>query len=43
MIKNWNYTGFVDAIHNGEGKCWTGKVRCVEELVEAIKIASESN
>lgn len=27
VIKNWNYTGLVDAIHNGEGKCWTTKVR----------------
>jgi len=26
VIKNWNYTGLVDAIHNGEGKCWTAKV-----------------
>ncbi|RWR96364.1 LOW QUALITY PROTEIN: Thiamine pyrophosphate enzyme [Cinnamomum micranthum f. kanehirae] len=36
VIKNWNYTGLVDAIHNGEGKCWTTKVRTEEELVEAI-------
>ena len=27
VIKNWNYTGFVDAIHNGLGKCWTVKVK----------------
>ncbi|KAJ4970967.1 hypothetical protein NE237_004066 [Protea cynaroides] len=39
LIKNWNYTGFVDAIHNGEGNCWTTKVRYEEELVEAIKTA----
>ena len=26
VIKNWNYTGLVDALHNGEGKCWTVKV-----------------
>lgn len=26
VIKNWNYTGLVDAIHNGEGNCWTQKV-----------------
>ncbi|KAL4364730.1 hypothetical protein AHAS_Ahas07G0035300 [Arachis hypogaea] len=31
VIKNWNYTGLVDAIHNGEGKCWTAKVFCEEE------------
>jgi pyruvate decarboxylase len=29
VIKNWNYTGLVDAIHNGEGKCWTSKVNCL--------------
>lgn len=40
VIKNWNYTGLVDAIHNGEGKCWTTKVRCEEELVEAIEEAT---
>ena len=26
VIKNWNYTGLVDAMHNGQGKCWTTKV-----------------
>ncbi|QHN81042.1 Pyruvate decarboxylase [Arachis hypogaea] len=26
VIKNWDYTRFVEAIHNGEGKCWTAKV-----------------
>ncbi|KAI3955485.1 hypothetical protein MKW92_006777 [Papaver armeniacum] len=41
VIKNWNYTGLVDAIHNGDGKCWTTKVQCEEELVEAIEIATE--
>uniref|UniRef100_M1DGY1 pyruvate decarboxylase n=1 Tax=Solanum tuberosum TaxID=4113 RepID=M1DGY1_SOLTU len=40
VIKNWNYTGLVDAIHNGEGKCWTTKVYCEEELVEAIETAN---
>eukprot|EP01018_Ginkgo_biloba_P000683 Gb_36228 [translate_table: standard] len=39
VIKNWKYTGLVDAIHNGEGKCWTAKVRTEEEVVEAIKTA----
>ena len=29
VIKNWNYTGLVDALHNGEGKCWTTKVSCL--------------
>ncbi|XP_019429699.1 PREDICTED: pyruvate decarboxylase 2-like [Lupinus angustifolius] len=40
VIKNWNYTALVDAIHNGEGKCWTTKVFCEEELVEAIATAT---
>ncbi|KAL8109495.1 hypothetical protein AgCh_025554 [Apium graveolens] len=40
MIKNWNYTALVDAIHNGEGKCWMTKVRCEEDLVEAIETAT---
>jgi pyruvate decarboxylase len=26
VIKNWNYTGLVEAFHNGEGKCYTAKV-----------------
>ncbi|KAK1609837.1 hypothetical protein QYE76_033510 [Lolium multiflorum] len=26
VIKNWNYTGLVEAIHNAEAKCWTAKV-----------------
>jgi pyruvate decarboxylase len=39
VIKNWNYTGLVDAIHNGEGKCWTAKVTCEEELKDAIETA----
>ncbi|KAI3472869.1 hypothetical protein Pfo_029941 [Paulownia fortunei] len=40
VIKNWNYTALVDAIHNGEGNCWTTKVRCEEELSEAIATAT---
>ncbi|KAL8109488.1 hypothetical protein AgCh_025547 [Apium graveolens] len=35
VIKNWNYT-----IHNGEGKCWTTKVRCEEDLIKAIETAT---
>ncbi|CAD5172426.1 unnamed protein product [Musa acuminata subsp. malaccensis] len=42
VIKNWDYTGLVDAIHNGEGKCWTTKVRHEEELKEAIETAMGS-
>ncbi|KAG1367678.1 pyruvate decarboxylase 1 [Cocos nucifera] len=40
VIKNWNYTGFVDAINNSEGGCWTSKVRTEEELVDAISKAT---
>nr|DAD26275.1 TPA_asm: hypothetical protein HUJ06_027743 [Nelumbo nucifera] len=40
VIKNWNYTGLINAICNDEGKCWTTKVQCEEELVEAIKLAT---
>ncbi|KAL9257249.1 Pyruvate decarboxylase 1-like protein [Drosera capensis] len=36
VIKNWNYTALVEAIHNGEGNCWTAKVKTEEDLVEAI-------
>ncbi|RYR46512.1 hypothetical protein Ahy_A07g032239 [Arachis hypogaea] len=36
VIKNWNYTGLVDAIHNGEGKCWTAK----RSEIEAIETAT---
>eukprot|EP00262_Sarcandra_glabra_P013682 TRINITY_DN385_c0_g2_i11.p1 TRINITY_DN385_c0_g2~~TRINITY_DN385_c0_g2_i11.p1 ORF type:complete len:582 (+),score=55.01 TRINITY_DN385_c0_g2_i11:179-1924(+) len=39
VIKNWDYTGLVNAIHNGEGKCWTSKVRTEEELITAIEAA----
>ncbi|CAI9261477.1 unnamed protein product [Lactuca saligna] len=41
VIKNWNYTALVDAIHNDEGKCWTSKVFCEEELVRAIETATK--
>ncbi|KAG6693191.1 hypothetical protein I3842_10G155900 [Carya illinoinensis] len=40
VIKNWNYTGLIDAIHNGHGKCWKTKVHCEEELIEAIETAT---
>ncbi|XP_028784740.1 pyruvate decarboxylase 1-like [Neltuma alba] len=39
VIKNWNYTGLVDAIHNGEGNCWTQKARNEQELIAAIETA----
>ncbi|KAL8109534.1 hypothetical protein AgCh_025591 [Apium graveolens] len=34
---NWNYTALVDAIHNGEGKCWTTKIHCEKDLVKAME------
>ncbi|XP_057950200.1 pyruvate decarboxylase 1-like [Malania oleifera] len=40
VIKNWDYTGLVDAIHNGEGKCWTTKVHTEDELTDAIATAT---
>ncbi|KAI3507360.1 hypothetical protein L1887_22341 [Cichorium endivia] len=40
VIKNWNYTGLVEAIHNGQGNCWTKKVFCEEDLIEAIEMAT---
>ncbi|XP_075517272.1 pyruvate decarboxylase 1-like [Primulina tabacum] len=40
VIKNWNYTALVDAMHNNEGNCWTAKVHCEEELIEAINTAT---
>ncbi|XP_031498140.1 pyruvate decarboxylase 2-like [Nymphaea colorata] len=40
VIKNWNYTAFIDAIHNGEGDCWTSKVLTEEQLIEAIATAT---
>ena len=36
VIKNWDYTALVDAIKNEQGKCWTSKVNCEEELVAAM-------
>ncbi|XP_071716893.1 pyruvate decarboxylase 2-like [Rutidosis leptorrhynchoides] len=39
VIENWNYTGLVDAIHNGESKYRDTKVFCEEDLIEAIEIA----
>lgn len=27
VIKNWNYTGVVEAFNNDDGKLWTAKVR----------------
>lgn len=26
VIKNWDYTALVDAMHNQNGNCWTAKV-----------------
>eukprot|EP00897_Mesotaenium_endlicherianum_P009183 jgi/Mesen1/8293/ME000045S07742 len=43
VIKNWNYTAVVEAFANGEGKCWTAKVRTEEELEAAIATATEKS
>ncbi|XP_021766053.1 pyruvate decarboxylase 1-like [Chenopodium quinoa] len=40
VIKNWNYTGFIKAIHNGQGNCWTAKVQTEEQLIDAIAAAT---
>ncbi|XP_051136731.1 pyruvate decarboxylase 1-like [Andrographis paniculata] len=40
VIKNWNYTGLVDAMCNGEGNCWTTKVTCEQELIVALEKAN---
>ncbi|KAJ9565356.1 hypothetical protein OSB04_001322 [Centaurea solstitialis] len=40
VIKNWNYTGVVEAFNNDDGKLWTAKVKNEEELVEAITTAT---
>ncbi|KAK9053672.1 hypothetical protein SSX86_024746 [Deinandra increscens subsp. villosa] len=40
VIKNWNYTGVVEAFNNNDGKLWTAKVKCEEELTEAIATAT---
>ncbi|CAM6095117.1 unnamed protein product [Calypogeia fissa] len=39
VIKNWDYCGLINAIHNGEGKVWTKRVQTEAELVSAIKEA----
>ncbi|KAJ9140555.1 hypothetical protein P3X46_031188 [Hevea brasiliensis] len=39
VIKNWSYAGLVKTIQNGEGNCWTTKVRCEKELIAAIETA----
>lgn len=33
VIKNWNYTALIDAIKNGEDKCWTCKVHLQIHLI----------
>ncbi|CAM6114831.1 unnamed protein product [Calypogeia fissa] len=39
VIKNWDYTGVVNAFHNGEGKCWTTRVKTEEDLEAALQTA----
>ncbi|XP_076951007.1 pyruvate decarboxylase 2-like [Bidens hawaiensis] len=40
VIKNWDYTGLVDAINNNQDKCWTTKVFCEEDVIDAIETAT---
>lgn len=42
VIKNWDYTAFVSAMRNDEGKLWTAKVRTEEELEVAIAAATSA-
>ncbi|RZS19131.1 hypothetical protein BHM03_00051485 [Ensete ventricosum] len=41
VIKNWDYTGLVDAIHNGEGKCWTTKVKVQKGTGDGVLFAMD--
>lgn len=43
VIKNWDYTGLVNAIHNGEGKCWTAKVSIYKMCVCYILMEEMDN
>lgn len=43
VIKNWNYTGLVDAIHNGEGKSWTTKVNYIHKYLSLVIMYINSN
>ncbi|CAM6042030.1 unnamed protein product [Sphagnum compactum] len=40
MIKNWSYTGLIEAFANGEGNIFTTKVANEAELITAITTAS---
>lgn len=40
VIKNWDYTGFVKAIYNDQGKVWTTKVHTEDELIDAMANAT---
>ncbi|CAM6034398.1 unnamed protein product [Sphagnum compactum] len=41
IIKNWNYTGLIEAFHNGEGKLFTYKVKTEADLITAIAAAEK--
>lgn len=36
VIKNWDYSRIIDAIHNGEGRVWTTKVTFTHSSIELI-------
>lgn len=37
VIKNWDYTALVDAMHNQNGNCWTAKVN---SYVDGLKTST---
>jgi len=42
VIKNWDYTAMICALHNSQGGAlWTTRVRTEKELVEAIRVVQE--
>ncbi|KAG4947200.1 hypothetical protein JHK87_043207 [Glycine soja] len=41
VIKNWDYTRFVDTIHNGQGKCWTAKYGVRLSMQSEIDLENE--
>lgn len=41
VIKNWDYTGVVNAFHNGEGNAWTTKVNAMRSKIYALSEITE--
>ena len=40
VIKNWDYTGFVKAIHNDQGKVWTAKVNTALSVLMSYRVTT---